>query len=43
VQGGLGMPDRASYIDPSPQMAAVTQSVSGTHRGDFKTDGVDPR
>ncbi len=34
MQGGLGMPDRDDYIDPSPKMARASRSVQTSHRGD---------
>ena len=32
LQGGLGMPDRDYYLDPSPRMAEIRDQVPGAHR-----------
>ena len=37
LQGGLGMPDRDSYLDPSPKMAALRAQLSGAHCGHPET------
>ena len=32
LQGGLGMPDRDYYLDPSPRMAEIRAAIPGAHR-----------
>ncbi len=40
LQGGLGMPDRESYLDPSPKMAALRAQYQAHIAAILKLAGV---